>query len=37
MTKNIYNSSGKIIGTIEHNKTNIIIKNYSKPILIIED
>lgn len=37
MTKNIYNSSGKIIGIIEHNKTNIIIKNYSKPILIIED
>lgn len=37
MIKNIKNSSGKFTGTIEITDTSIVIKNLSKPDLVIED
>lgn len=37
MTNNIKNSSGKVIGTTETTNTEIIIKNDTKPVLIIND
>lgn len=37
MIRNIKNSSGKITGTIEFTDNSLVIKNSSKPVLVIDD